>query len=81
MVTDDRFMTTSEASEFLGYTIQHTRLLVRQGQLRGSKRGQDWMILRESVADYVTERSTVPMLRDTKRGRPPGKPADSGEQT
>lgn len=69
MVIDDRFMTTSEASEFLGYTIQHTRLLVRQGRLRAGKLGRDWMILRESVADYVTERSTVPMLPATERWR------------
>lgn len=49
---DDRYMTTNEASEQLGYTVQHTRLLIRQGKLQANKFGRDWMIVRESVAAY-----------------------------
>lgn len=73
MTLEYEFMTTSEASEALGYTIQHTRLLMRQGRIHGSKIGRDWMVLRESVAEYVTQRNTAPMLPSTKRGRPSGK--------
>lgn len=64
-------MTTSEASKALGYTIQHIRLLVRQGRLRGSKIGRDWMILRESVVDHLTRREMAPLIPGPKRGRPP----------
>ncbi|MFQ5814186.1 MAG: helix-turn-helix domain-containing protein [Anaerolineae bacterium] len=71
-------MTTSEASETLGYTIQHTRHLLREGRLQGAKIGRDWLILRESVAEYVTHMSTAPMLPATKRGRPSGRRTDSG---
>jgi len=70
MVNESEYMSTSEASETLGYTIQHTRRLVREGRLHGGKIGRDWLIVRESVAEYVTQMSTTPMLPATKRGRP-----------
>ncbi|MBI2873081.1 MAG: helix-turn-helix domain-containing protein [Chloroflexi bacterium] len=63
-------MTTPEASETLGYTIQHTRRLVREGRLQGTKMGRDWMVLRESVAEYVTHSNTAPLIPAPKRGRP-----------
>ena len=48
----DAYMTTQEATAALGYSVQHTRLLVRQGRLRAERFGRDWMIVRESVAEY-----------------------------
>lgn len=45
-------MTTREAAEDLGYTIQHTRLLIRQGKIEASKFGRDWLVVRESVVEY-----------------------------
>lgn len=45
-------MTTREAAEALGYTIQHTRLLIRQGKIEASKFGRDWLVVRESVVEY-----------------------------
>ncbi len=45
-------MTTREAAEDLGYTIQHTRLLIRQGQIEATKFGRDWLVVRESVVEY-----------------------------
>ena len=45
-------MTTREAAENLGYTIQHTRLLIRQGKIEASKVGRDWLVVRESVVEY-----------------------------
>jgi excisionase family DNA binding protein len=47
-------MTTQEAAEDLGYTIQHTRLLIRRGQIEATKFGRDWMVVRESVIEYKT---------------------------
>jgi excisionase family DNA binding protein len=70
MVNENEYMTTSEASETLGYTIQHTRHLVREGRLRGAKIGRDWLILRESVAVYGTQSNTQPLIPVSKRGRP-----------
>ncbi len=49
-----KYLTTGEAAERLGYTVQHTRLLIRQGKLEASKFGRDWMIVREAVEGYRT---------------------------
>lgn len=70
MVSENDYITTPEASETLGYTIQHTRRLVREGRLQGAKIGRDWMILRESVALYITQSNTSPLIPSQKRGRP-----------
>ncbi|MBI4199707.1 MAG: helix-turn-helix domain-containing protein [Chloroflexi bacterium] len=70
MDNENEYMTTPEASETLGYTIQHTRRLVREGRLQGAKIGRDWLILRESVAEYVTRSNTQPLIPTQKRGRP-----------
>ena len=47
-------ITTREAAETLGYTIQHTRLLIRRGQIEATKFGRDWLVVRESVVEYKT---------------------------
>ena len=47
-------ITTQEAAENLGYTIQHTRLLIRRGQIEATKFGRDWLVVRESVVEYKT---------------------------
>ena len=47
-------ITTQEAAENLGYTIQHTRLLIRRGQIDATKFGRDWLVVRESVVEYKT---------------------------
>jgi len=49
-----QFTTSAAAAERLGYSLQHTRLLLREGKLQGQKFGRDWMVLRESVASYKT---------------------------
>lgn len=69
MVNRDDFMTVSEAAELLGYTLQHTRLLLRQGRLKGSKIGRDWMILREAVDEYSVRRVSIPLLPSSNSGR------------
>ena len=47
-------ITTREAAENLGYTIQHTRLLIRRGEIEATKFGRDWLVVRESVVEYKT---------------------------
>ena len=51
-------MTTQEAAKNLGYTVQHTRLLIRQGQIEASKFGRDWLVVRESVVQYKTNQES-----------------------
>jgi excisionase family DNA binding protein len=43
---------TSDAAKELGYTLQHTRLLIRQGRLRAVKIGRDWVIERGRLSDF-----------------------------
>jgi excisionase family DNA binding protein len=49
----DNLLTTKEAATALGYTIQHTRLLIRQGQLPGTKIGRDWYVDKRSIQSYL----------------------------
>jgi DNA adenine methylase len=49
---NDGYLRTQDAARLLGYTAQHTRLLVRQGKIRAEKLGRDWLVVRESVAEY-----------------------------
>lgn len=51
-VNTRELMTTREAARDLGYTIQHTRLLIRQEKIAASKFGRDWLVARESVVEY-----------------------------
>ena len=48
-----QYMTTSEAAEYLGYTIQHTRFLIREGSLHARKFGRDWLVDRQTVLDFT----------------------------
>lgn len=43
---------TADAAKKLGYTLQHTRLLIRQGRLPALKIGRDWVIERGTLADF-----------------------------
>ena len=77
MVHKEDIVTITEAAEALGYTVQHTRLLLRQGRLQGTKIGRDWLVVRESIAEYVVHRSTSPLIPShDKQGqiRTPRKP-------
>ncbi len=46
------YLCTQDAAALLGYTVQHTRLLIRQGKIQAAKLGRDWLVVRESVAQY-----------------------------
>lgn len=51
------FLSSKEAAKELGYTVQHTRLLIREGHLEATKVGRDWLIVRESVDEYKAQRT------------------------
>lgn len=50
-------VSTKEAANLLGYTVQHTRLLIREGKLDARKLGRDWLLVREKVEAYRAGRS------------------------
>lgn len=43
---------TADAAKKLGYTLQHTRLLIRKGRLDAMKIGRDWVIERRTLLDF-----------------------------
>lgn len=49
-------VSTADAARKLGYTLQHTRLLIRQGRLPALKLGRDWVIERRTLFDFATRR-------------------------
>jgi len=50
------YIDTKGAAKILGYTLQHTRLLIRTGQLKAVKFGRDWMIDRKSIKDLRNQK-------------------------
>lgn len=49
-------ISTRDASEFLDCTVQHVRLLIRQGKIRGERAGRDWFADQESVREFAASR-------------------------
>gem|GEM_PF-3436541 len=47
------YISTLAAAQALGYTLQHTRLLIRQGKLKAEKLGRDWLVSRRSVVQHA----------------------------
>jgi excisionase family DNA binding protein len=52
-MADGMYMTSAEAAERLGYTVQHVRRLVRQNRLEGFKLGRDWVVVCASVDNML----------------------------
>ncbi len=70
MVIINEFVKVGEAAQILGFSVQHTRFLIRQGSLRGTKISRDWIIAREALDEFVARRNTVPLLPAETKGRP-----------
>ncbi len=49
-------VSTREASELLDCSIQHVRLLIRQGKIRGERVGRDWFANEETVREFARYR-------------------------
>jgi excisionase family DNA binding protein len=64
---EDHLLTIIEASKMLGYTPQHTRLLLRMGRLRGTKLGRDWMLTEGDVLEFTARRSSIALFRRRAR--------------
>lgn len=63
MMVDDT-LTAKEVAERLGYTAQHVRRLLREGQLKGRKVGRDWVVSREAVEAFVVQRENFELPLD-----------------
>lgn len=62
-----RLLTSIEAAQQLGYTVQHVRRLIRQGILHGQKLGRDWIVDEQSVADMVERRENLALPFERQR--------------
>ena len=60
---NDKGLTIAEAATMLGYTRQHTRLLIREGKLRGTKVGRDWVVWESHVREFIARRSSGRLFR------------------
>lgn len=40
----NKYLTTAEAAEFLGFSQCHIRLFIRSGQIKAQKAGRTWII-------------------------------------
>jgi excisionase family DNA binding protein len=56
----ERLLTVGEVAKLLGYTVQHTRALIRTGKLKGKKLGRDWAIREADMKDFLETRSSGP---------------------
>ena len=59
---EPNLLTVVEAARLLGYTTQHTRLLIRKKRLPAVKVGRDWLLERRSVDDFRIRRDSQPPL-------------------
>ncbi len=58
------YLTTAEAARRLGFTVQHTRRLVRNGVIEGRKLGRDWLVSESSVEGYCVRGSVLRLPLD-----------------
>lgn len=49
-------ITTDKAAELLECTVQHVRLLIREGRIEGVRAGRDWLAAVDSIAAYDADR-------------------------
>lgn len=62
-------MTTKEAAEYLGYTVDYISKLCKRGKLPGAQRAGErmWLIPRQSVLDYEPGPRGFTILQNRKR--------------
>lgn len=55
MTKDAPLITVRAAAERLKYTVQHTRLLIRRGQIEAIKVGRDWLIRKDAIGSATSK--------------------------
>jgi len=53
------WITTAEAAELTGYSVQYLRRMVRQGRVRARKWVNTWMVDRSTLLDYKREMDSL----------------------
>ena len=81
MVINNEYVKADEAAKIMGFSVQHTRFLIRQGYLKGTKIGRDWIIALDVLKDFIARRNMAPMFPDQRKGRPPKTIPGNGERT
>ena len=46
-------ITLKEAAELCGLSHSHLRLLIRKGEVWGTKKGRDWLTTAQAVTEYL----------------------------
>jgi excisionase family DNA binding protein len=46
------WLTTAEAADLTGYSVQYVRRLIKKGRVRAKKWVRDWMIDKASLLEY-----------------------------
>ena len=69
-VITDQFLTVAAATQMTGYNNQYLRRLLRNGKLVGVRVGQTWLILFDSLINYM---DIIRSISDRRWGskRPP----------
>jgi excisionase family DNA binding protein len=47
------WITLAQAAEISGFSRGHLRLLLRQGKLKGTKLGRDWLTTKAAIREYL----------------------------
>lgn len=53
------YLNTAEAAQALGYSVQHVRRLLREGELDGFKQGRDWILPRDALVRFQASRQNL----------------------
>jgi len=69
-VRSSELISTAEAARQVGCTVQHLRLLIRNGVLKGTRVGRDWVLDRGDVANYVDRRYSAVRTESPQAGEP-----------
>lgn len=64
----ERWITTTEAAELSGYSVQYLRRLIRNGKVKARKFGPTWQVSERALVTYVKDSEKS----DDKRRGPTG---------
>lgn len=67
----EQWITTAQAVELSGYSIQYVRRLIREGKVKARKFGPVWQVNRASLLAYVKAAA----VSDDKRRGPTNSPS------
>lgn len=68
MPKDASLITVRAAAERLNYTVQHTRLLIRRGQIQAIKVGRDWLIRKDVIGSTPAKPARIIRALQMRRG-------------